>query len=716
MKMKITLTALLIFICTFVYSQYSNWENYTNCDGVCSIIPFGEDILFGGTGTGLIRYSGSSRTIYDKANSGISSNLINCMATDHNGGVWIGTYPYMNSNLSIGLSYFDGSTWQRYTTDNFGIPSNNITALAVDVQNRLWVGTRENGIGVYNGETWEYFVSSDSLNLYGINDIEIAADGNVWVGKYSGVANFNGSDWEMFTVENSDLPDNKVIDIESDTQGNVWIGTLDGGLTRIDINDNWTTFNKENSGLPKDAVQGIFCADNGIWLAMNGEGVVHFNDSEWTVYNSSNSGLTSNYNSGIYVDQNGTVWVGSTYRGIFSFDGNIWQNRLEFFGEIPNKDVFDIEVDNNSKVWIGTNGGLAVKEGSSWHYFNSSNSILGNNITSLALDPDDHCWILCYDGIYYHNGSTFIDYSSTNPVFNDEYLEVVEVNGSKVWVGMYGKGAAVYDGSLWTNYQTNNSEICSNFVWAIAFDEENSTWFGTSAGLSVLYSEGAWQTWNSINSEIPPAKIYGIAIDSTGNKWLASQAGLIMFDGIDFTVYTTENSGLPSNAIKSVNIDQAGTIWAGTNYGLVSFDGTSWEVYDNTNSGLSGSAIPDIEIDKFGNKWISTLMHGVAVYNENGILNAISETATHKQSLNLTLFPNPSTDVATIKYHLPEKSDVQVRIFNQLGSFIASFDEANQPRGDHQLKINTSKYSTGIYTCQIVSDQIRESILMVIIK
>jgi ligand-binding sensor domain-containing protein len=57
-----------------------------------------------------------------------------------------------------------------------------------------------------------------------------------------------------------------------------------------------------------------------------------------------------------------------------------------------------------------------------------------------------------------------------------------------------------------------------------------------------------WTVYNTSNSGLPDNYVYAIAIDGQGNKWIGTLGGgLAKFDGVNWTVYNTSNSGLPYN-------------------------------------------------------------------------------------------------------------------------------------------------------------------------
>lgn len=63
--------------------------------------------------------------------------------------------------------------------------------------------------------------------------------------------------------------------------------------------------------------------------------------------------------------------------------------------------------------------------------------------------------------------------------------------------------------------------LASNWVHAIASDDTGKVWIGTNRGVSK-FDGTAWTTYNTDNSELANSSVYAIAIDEEGNKWFGT--------------------------------------------------------------------------------------------------------------------------------------------------------------------------------------------------
>lgn len=60
-------------------------------------------------------------------------------------------------------------------------------------------------------------------------------------------------------------------------------------------------------------------------------------------------------------------------------------------------------------------------------------------------------------------------------------------------------------------------------------------------------------------------------------------------------------------------------------------------------------------------------------------------------------FPNPFNPETTIKYTVPEKSDISLKVYNVLGNEVAELVNETQEQGSYSINFNASELSSGVY-------------------
>ncbi|MDR3706654.1 MAG: T9SS type A sorting domain-containing protein [Paludibacteraceae bacterium] len=229
------------FGCMDFLLKYDNstWSYYTLSDlipglpsspYVVAIVPQKDTLWLGCTDGGLIKKVGDSYTWYHKANTNMPSDSVSCLAIDKKGNKWVGySGKYNASRIGYGISKFDGSTWTNYNKAGGYLPHDMVNGVAVDASGNVWIATY-GGLVKYDGTNWTTYTSSNS----GLVDnvlYTVAVDKNncVWVGtEINGVCKFDGTSWTNYTKSNTNGGlSNDVVEllVYVDKQNKKWFST-----------------------------------------------------------------------------------------------------------------------------------------------------------------------------------------------------------------------------------------------------------------------------------------------------------------------------------------------------------------------------------------------------------------------------------------------------------------------------------------------------------
>ncbi|MEE9554060.1 MAG: T9SS type A sorting domain-containing protein [candidate division Zixibacteria bacterium] len=79
-------------------------------------------------------------------------------------------------------------------------------------------------------------------------------------------------------------------------------------------------------------------------------------------------------------------------------------------------------------------------------------------------------------------------------------------------------------------------------------------------------------------------------------------------------------------------------------------------------------------------------------------------------------YPNPFNPSTTIRYSLPEQSDVRIEIYNILGQRVATLFDGNKQAGYQTITWNAEDYPSGVYFARLETEGRSENIKMVLLK
>ncbi len=505
-----------------------------------------------------------------------------------------------------------GQAWQTFAPSNSDFPSNNVRAVALDPTEHVWAAT-DSGAAYLDGDRWiAYDTRNSGLPSDNVTAI-LAADGT-WVGTDAGLARLADGQWKIVQTGNSDLPDDRVTALARDHQANLWIGTESGAFetpgpawrtyaqSRYDVvGTRWTQFPEATGpvrGLALDA------ADR-VWVNW-GDRVERLSSCDSISYDAAALGLGQSSVEAVAVDSLGRLWAGGegglarlADRGeraewtpteitqpvqALAVDGERVLAALAD-GAVSEMNTATLErrtsagpggeasgaaVDPQGRLWIGTWGqGIAMRDGDDWRRFTRANASLPSDFVSgIAFAPDGTVWAATASGLAALNPAA----KSWRTVKSGRILAVAAAADGRVAFGSYGDGMSLYDGKIWTAFNSANSALPSDYVQAVAFDAKHRLWAGTQGGGVACFDGNAWTAYAAGPGGPVSDFTNALAVDPTGHVWAGASAstgadGLAEFDGCIWTHYPGATNNLPGG-ITSLTADANGTLWVGGETGL----------------------------------------------------------------------------------------------------------------------------------------------------
>lgn len=605
-------------------------------------------LLWIGTRGGLDVYDGmhikNCRHIPGDSSSPISNN-VRAITGDKNGHVFV---------LTIhGISIY-GIATDRFTN----IPVKQATTMTYGA-GRLFFASGRTVLSVTPDDT------TPSLYISGIlSDISVLhmADSSLYIGTVDkGLLRYDIKTRRLNTV----LPVGNITCVYPDYNGKIWVGTHADGLFCIDPSGRRLQFRHEEdnpNSVSSNFIRSI-CRDNRgrLWAGTfaglsrysgKGSDFENFLTASDSPYTNSAGRLSHSSVWTITCDIQGTLWIGTYFNGLLSY--NPKNDIFSTFrpGNMPGKALSfpvtgEMAEDSNGMVWIATEGGglnrLNPSTGAiDWHIHHSD---AFNNIKALKYDSVRQCmWagthlgglkkfdiatgrysvyplcndkanIVCdieiydkntlllatHDGIYSFN----ISKEKFSPLFRKGNgghaisltLDLVLDNSRNLWIGGADGGLYCYNFNtkrlkLYRHNDNSPNSLASNDINFLYVSPSNDLWIGTAeAGLDKFDREREQFIHHTRAAGMLPSDcVFGARQLPDGRMLILTDKALALMDGNASTSYGIGRA-VPLSAFnnKAIHLSNDGSrAYAGGIDGMVTFS-----PYDLKNRETSYSIFPD---------------------------------------------------------------------------------------------------------------------------
>lgn len=547
-------------------------------------------------------------------------------------------------------------TYRSHTRNNSGLPANFVTDVAFDdAAGDVWAAT-ERGLarlpgGAPDGTAWEIIHAPGTGPVAGMLMTAVVVDhANVtWAGSYDdGLFRYERGAWTSFLPGSSPLSDRFVTSLAVGPSNELWIGVWGDGVDLL-RDGSWSNHAPWNTGTPGGcseilslppedlglvsvfadvlAVHPVtgetwFLNDDDGWCILEGatrfSGEHDIGDDAWSTFTDMNSALPGNSVTSAGFDAQGSAWLG-THTGVARFDGTTVHHVLP---SLPS--VLAIQrVDDD--LWFGTWDGMARYDGTSLT-LHATDGLLDNHVADVAQSPSGEIWIATRAGAQRYLGDgRWASFTTADGLpINDVRAIEFDAQGT-AYIGTWGGGLAVYDGSSVQVLTPSDSDICCLHISRLAVADDGTVWAGSPVfsntwALGIApngdvwrgMTSGAWRlsggTWTqfTIAHGLPGNLVQAVAFEPDGSVWVGTTAGAARFDGNTWTAYTT-GAGLPGNDVLSIAHDaRRGETWFGVrDGGAARYDGTTFTVF-NTQNGLINDRPLALLVAAGGDLWVGT--------------------------------------------------------------------------------------------------------------
>ncbi|GAB2806443.1 hybrid sensor histidine kinase/response regulator transcription factor [Ferruginibacter profundus] len=449
----------------------------------------------------------------------------NCMKTDDEGNIWVGTdrglYKY---------SIASNSYTEAYPAAPGKLNAPQVISLCFDAHQNLWVGTDGGGINIFDKTThgFKYLLPEGGKNKISSESVySIIADkeSRMWIGTLKGGCDIIDEQKSRFrTVSDNPLTKNTlssnfIYTFCEDSNQDLLIGTDGGGLSiwnrKANTFTNYKHNNDDKNSLSHNSVTSIIKDYTGAtWIATFGGGINRFNKTTGTFEHYKCINDSSGYENEnvwlLYEDRDKTLWATTfSYGKLYRFNRAL--NRFEVFTQQLENLVAFTE-DSQGNLWAGNSGNLVKIDRQNKHHLTYE---IGKPVRALYEDKKHNFWIGAEGGglILFDiaKGKIIQRFSDADGLCNNAVLNIKEDSEGNLWLSTF-NGLSKFDPvkKVFKNFYQSDGLQSNQFSYNAALQlSSGELVFGGINGFNIFSAGNI-----SVRKYMPPVFITDILINN----------------------------------------------------------------------------------------------------------------------------------------------------------------------------------------------------------
>ena len=326
--------------------------------------------------------------------------------------------------------------------------------------------------------------------------------------------------------------DRNVNGMVGDKSGNIWIASDQLGLLRMDLNTHETepiqprNINENPQFIDHVSIQSVYVDDTDLlWVGTEKSGVAYSGQYIYRFGALHMGDITA-----MAQDANGTMWYGTSDKGIIGYNGPLASLKVSCMATTP-----------DGSLWVGSkrNGLTRIKNGAATIYSlarDSTATLIDDHINALTQDKIGNLWIATNGGLQVYNPrmNSFSSYTrengklSTNNITSLFYKNDGTSNNLLIGTaeGLIILNLSTTEKKVVTGNSNNVQPFTNNFITQIYQDSRGLIWVGTREGLNILNMETDDLDYLTEKQGLCNNNICGIAEDKNHNIWITTSKGV----------------------------------------------------------------------------------------------------------------------------------------------------------------------------------------------
>lgn len=518
--------------------------------------------------------------------------------------------------------------FSQYVRDHWGAESGftggQVKAFTQTPDGYLWIGTAK-GLFRFDGLN---FVTGQELDpafpsITDVLGLTTDAEGNLWVRTQGSILRYRGGAFEDITP---DLAPGSFITAMSRTfSGGVLLANLKNGeilYARKDVK----TLASSTIFQTALVISLAETLDGRIWIGTRSDGLFCLSGGQIKFVS---EGLPDRKINFLLPLRDGKLWIG-TDNGLALWDGTSISTK-DIPPSLNHAQVAALMGDRDGNVWVGTSRGLLRLNTKNGTVLQEPDKDTPGEITALREDREGNVWIGGTRGIERLRDTPFVTYSASEGLPSESNGPIYVDPEGRVWFAPPNGGLCwMQDGKVTTVLKGGPG---SDVIYSMSGGKDD-LWVGRQQGglTHFIFGQGPPVTKTYTQADgLAQNNVYAVHESRDGTVWAGTLSGGVseLKDGV-FTTYTTAN-GLASNSIASIEEGLDGKMWFGTRGGLSALSDGRLQTY-TLNDGLPSDDVISVQPARDGILWIGTAA-GLAIFSSNKIYGAHALPASLREAI-----------------------------------------------------------------------------------
>lgn len=573
-----------------------------------------------------------------------------------------------------------------------GLPQSQVKAINQDADGFLWVGTL-GGLARFDGSNFDVFTAENGLLNNRITFVKFVDD-TMYVGHENGVSIYLGKS-KFKSISSPKIKENTKLSDLIEFQGKILVSSNGSGLFELKndalqpINHNISDeeLGDEFARIRKMVVYHeklCFGTRAGLFSSKNLKDFVHYSETEdWSI-----SDMATTANDQFYI---------ATYNmGVYAYKQR--NGAAVYQMKISEHDCAQILMNSDNNYWLLTESNEIYRSSKAFSFlFTQKSGLPKENINTIFVDQNSNLWLGTEGrGMIRFLGSAFAKYSNVEaPV-----LSVEKDKQGRFWLGTLNDGLFYFQNGNWARYE--HELLRDNSVWCSLEDSFHGIWFGTNTGLLTIQNgKSIWHTTAS-NSELPDNKINALHLDANKFIWIGTRKGLAYVKSNLIHRFEPANDAALLQLIRDIE-SKNHVLYVATKNALLSVDIQTRTVKNHVIDGLNPT-FSSLEFDHNNNLWIGT-EEGLFVMIDNEIKAIEFSNKSADRFINFIIRKNKQMYVGTnngvfvMSEFSPDLSTYKLRHFAEPSGLMGTETNINSAYFDAsgQLWFGTAE---GVYSFQ----------------